>query len=181
MIVKQRTVAEFLAELDEYDHRVPLDQLTARMEELDITLDDVNPFVHFGRETYKRNLMHVGRGYQALVLCWRSGQRSPIHDHHGSSCGVRVIRGTATETFFGRTAEGYVYAASTRQLAEGSVCGSQDSDIHQMSNLQPPGQDLITLHVYSPPLLHMGVYSLTDTTVRDFIDPIAGLCDGDGI
>ena len=31
-------------------------------------------------------------------------------------------------------------------------------------HLQPGDADLVTLHVYSPPLLWMGTYSLTDTT-----------------
>ncbi|MCK6482734.1 MAG: cysteine dioxygenase family protein [Phycisphaerae bacterium] len=181
MIVKTRSLADFLAELDEYACRVPLDELTARMEELEISIDDVRPFIHFGRDTYQRNLMHSGRGYSALILCWRSGQRSPIHDHRGSSCGVRIIQGVASETFFERTEHGYVYAVSTRELREGEVCGSQDGDMHQVSNLQPPGHDLVTLHVYSPPLLSMGVYSLTDTAVREFFDPVVALQDGAGI
>src|SRR5262245_1577997 len=128
MIVKQRKLADFLAELDEFDHRVPLEELMSRLEELDILPEEIQRFAHFGKETYRPNRMHQGPGYQALILCWHSGQRSPIHDHHGSSCGVKVIQGVATETFFERTAEGYVYASATRQLAEGSVCGSQDSD-----------------------------------------------------
>lgn len=181
MPVKTLTLREFLAELDAYDHRVPLDELVARLEALDLCFDDVRDYAQFGRESYQRNLLHAGPGYQALILCWRSGQRSPIHDHTGSSCGVKVIKGVALETYFERTSEGYVYATSSRELPEGAVCGSQDSDMHQVSNLQPRGCDLVTLHVYSPPLLHMGVYSLTDTNVRDFFDPIHTLMDGAGI
>ena len=86
----------------------------------------------------------------------------------------------ATETFFERTPEGHVYATQTRHLSTGATCGSQDDDIHQMSNIQP-AEDLVTLHVYSPPLLTMGVYSLTEQTVRSFCDPIVGLVHGDGI
>ena len=52
-----------------------------------------------------RALLRVATGgscgwYQAWVMCWRNGQRSPIHDHKGSSCAVRVLRGTLTETLF---------------------------------------------------------------------------------
>ena len=39
--------------------------------------------------------------------------------------------------------------------------------IHQMANLEPPGQELITLHVYSPPPLHWKYYSLDETTLAD--------------
>jgi cysteine dioxygenase len=171
----------FLRELDGYAQRVPLDELVRRMEALQITFDDVREFARFNAERYQRNLLHSGPGYSALVLCWRNGQRSPIHNHRGSSCGVRVLPGEATETFFERNANGHVYATGSRVLREGAVCGSQDDDIHQVSNLQSGNADLVTLHVYSPPLLSMQVFSLTDTTVRDFYDPVFAFCDGDGI
>ncbi len=34
--------------------------------------------------------------------------------------------------------------------------------MHQISNLQAGAADLVTLHIYSPPLVRMGTYSLTD-------------------
>lgn len=175
------SLSEFLAEMDRYSERVPLDRLTEMIERLAITLDDVREFVQFGPTTYRRNLMHAGPGYQALILCWRSGQRSPIHDHRGSSCGVRVLQGVATETIFDRTPAGHVYATHSRELPEGGVCGSEDMDIHQVSNLQPAGCDLVTLHVYSPALTKMGTYSLLHTSVGEFDDPIHQFSHGAGI
>jgi cysteine dioxygenase len=175
------TLTEFLAHLDRHKDFVPLSELTHRLNDLSITLDDVRDYLHFGRDTYQRNLMHAGPGYHALILCWRSGQRSPIHDHRGSSCGVRILQGVATETIFRRAANGQVYAASSRELSAGEVCGSYDDDTHQMSNLQPAGFDLVTLHIYSPPLLKMGMYSLTDAAVGEFLDPIFEFCHGSGI
>jgi cysteine dioxygenase len=178
-----QTLHDFLFALDRHTERVPLDELCERMQDLRIDLDEIRQYMLFGPKTYQRNLLHAGPGYQALILCWRSGQRSPIHDHTGSSCGVRILTGVATETLFERTDSGYVYATGSRRLQTGQVCGSQDADIHQVSNLQPDGHDLVTLHVYSPALLHMGTYSLTDRTVRDFFDPIHTLAfaHGDGI
>jgi cysteine dioxygenase len=132
----------------------------------------VQPFVHFSEERYLRNLLFAGPNYQALVLCWRSGQRSPIHDHRGSSCAVKVIRGVATETIFAVAPNGMIYATGSRRLAAGDSCASQDADIHQLSNLQPAGQDLVSLHVYSPPLFRMHMYSLVDSKVQQFFDPV---------
>ena len=124
------------------------------------------------RERYLRNLIYAGPAYQALVLCWRSGQRSPIHDHTGSSCGVKVISGVATETTFAVAPNDMVYALSSRHLPAGSTCASQDADVHQMSNLQPAGADLITLHIYSPALVYMNMYSIVAASVERFFDPI---------
>ena len=176
-----KTLAALLQELDTYDHRIPLDRLATHLAETTLGFEDVRAHAVFGTRTYRRNLLYTGPAYQALVLCWRNGQRSPIHDHRGSSCGVRVLRGVATETRFTLSPNGMILATSSRELAEGSVCASQDADIPQMSNLQAGEADLVTLHVYSPPLLRMGTYSLTDRSVGEFIDPIFENCHGAGI
>lgn len=174
------SLPELLERLDGCRQRVPLEALVEWLEALEVRLDEVRPWVRFGRDSYRRNLLRGSSGYHALILCWRPGQRSPIHDHRGSSCGVRVLAGVMTETVFDRTPEGWIYPTHTRELAEGGVCGSEDADIHQVSNLRAD-RDLITLHVYTPPLVRMGVYSLTEPGVRSFYDPIGGLIDGGGI
>jgi len=163
---------EALRELDQYTTRIPLEVLKDWLARTDATLDLVRPFLSFSPEHYVRNLMHAGPSYQALVLCWRSGQRSPIHDHRGSSCAVKVISGVATETTFAQAANGMYYATASRQLVAGHSCASQDADVHQMSNLQPEGTDLVTLHIYSPALFRMNVYSLIDAKVKQFFDPV---------
>jgi cysteine dioxygenase len=175
------TLDEFFSELDRHEGRVPLCLLNERLTDVAIPWSEVEPFVKFGAETYRRNLMRSGPGYHALILCWRNGQRSPIHDHRGSSCGVKVLRGVATETVFQRTADGHLYPTTTRKLQTGFCCGTQDEDIHQLSNIEPDGSDLVTLHIYSPPLLVMGTYSLTSTKVGEFADRIFEFCEGAGI
>ena len=174
------SLAGLLERLDRCERRVPLERLVEWLERLEVRLDDVAHCVRFAEDGYRRNLLRAGPGYHALILCWRPGQRSPIHDHRGSSCGVRVLSGVMTETVFDRTPEGWIYPTHTHELAAGCVCGSQDADIHQVSNLRPD-RDLITLHVYTPPLMRMGLYSLTEPGVRSFYDPVGGLTDGGGI
>jgi cysteine dioxygenase len=174
------TLQDLLDSFDFYSHRVPLGELTHRLETLTVSLDDVADYLVFSKEHYRRNLMRAGPAYHALVLCWRAGQRSPIHDHRGSSCAVRVLKGVATETQFDKTREGLIYPTLTRKMPAGTVCASQDVDIHQMSNLQS-GLDLVTLHIYSPPLLVMGQYSLTDPVVGEFADPVFDYALGGGI
>jgi cysteine dioxygenase len=161
MCPKLQTLFEYL---DGLTSRAPLDELTSKLAELDIDCDDVADCIRFASNHYSRNLLRAGPWYHALVLCWKNGQRSPIHDHAQSSCGVRVLRGVATETLFEFTPQGHVKATFSRDHLPGSVCGSEDDDLHQISNLQAGDADLITLHIYTPPLLHMGTYSITDLT-----------------
>jgi cysteine dioxygenase len=150
--------------LDRLHGRAPLDELVAELRGLDVRCEDVAEFIRFSERGYARNLVRAGAWYYLLVLCWKNGQRSPIHDHAGSSCGVRVLRGTLTETRFEFAPNGLVKAVASRDHAPGSVVGSADTDMHQVSNLQAGNADLVTLHIYSPPLVHMNTYTLFDRT-----------------
>jgi cysteine dioxygenase len=156
-----RTLANLVAYLDGLDGRAPLADLVAQVRRLDIDCADVADWLCFSDRQYMRNLMKGGSWYNIVILCWKNGQRSPIHDHLGSSCAVRVLRGVATETFFDFAPNGEIRAQGSRELRAGDVCGSQDTDVHQVSNLQAGNADLVTLHVYTPPLYQMGTYSLT--------------------
>jgi cysteine dioxygenase len=157
-----------------------LAELTAALRDLRIDSADFADFVRFSDRHYMRNLMRAGPWYHAVVICWKNGQRSPIHNHAGSSCGVRVVRGTLTETRFEFAANGHVKAIGSRDSPAGSVLGSEDADIHQISNLQPGTADLVTLHVYTPPLLWMETYSLVDRA-RGQEPMFIEFCDAAGI
>jgi cysteine dioxygenase len=157
-----QSLEELWRYLDSLTGRAPLPELTTRLAQADITCDDVADFVRFSDRQYMRNLVRSGPWYYALVLCWKNGQRSPIHNHTGSTCGVRVLRGTLTETLFEFAPNGAVKATFSRDCTPGSILGSVDGDMHQVSNLQAGDADLVTLHVYSPPLLFMETFSLID-------------------
>jgi cysteine dioxygenase len=148
--------------LDALQDRPPLQKLAAKVARQELTCEDVAEFIRFSDQGYTRNRVRSGPWYHVLVLCWKNGQRSPIHDHAGSACALRVLRGVLTETLFEFTPNGHVKAIISRDFPPGSVVASQDSDLHQVSNLQPGMADLVTLHVYTPPLELMGTYSLTD-------------------
>ncbi|MGF1581931.1 MAG: cysteine dioxygenase family protein [Gemmataceae bacterium] len=164
--------SEIFAQLDCYTDRIPLEVLVQWLHSTSLGVEEVGSYLRFHSDRYMRNLMYYGPAYQALVLCWRNGQRSPIHDHIGSSCGVKVLRGTALETVFETGPNGMIYPSRTMILEEGSITGSQDNDIHQVSNLQAEDADLVTLHIYSPALYTMNIYSLLDGNVNRFDDPV---------
>jgi cysteine dioxygenase len=61
-----------------------------------------------------------------------------------------------------------IYPTISREYQEGNICGSENTDTHQISNLMADGKDLLTMHIYTPPLLVMNCYSLTDSEVHEF-------------
>jgi cysteine dioxygenase len=144
--------------LDTHDGPVPLDVLLGYLRATSVSRAELQEFLRFAADHYTRNPVRVRSAYEVLVLCWSSGQRSPIHDHHGSSCAVRVVEGAATEVRYTRDDGGVLCPAAPQRMTRGAVTGSADADMHAVANLEPPGTDLITLHIYSPPLRDMRVF-----------------------
>jgi cysteine dioxygenase len=167
-----KTLLHLFEMLDRYHDRVPLSVLKTALSELYVPLEQLAAFTIFSDEGYRRNLLYAGSCYHALILCWQSGQRSEIHDHLGSACAVKVLQGCATESHFTTAENGMIFPVRSIEHASGSVCGSEDLDIHQVSNLQPNGCPLVTLHIYSPPLLVMGKYTLDSVGREEFLDQV---------
>ncbi len=167
--------------LDGLGERASIDRLRELLNGAHVTLEDVREFVRFDAAQYQRNLVCEGEWYELLVICWRSGQRSPIHNHARSTCGLKVLRGVCSETVFDRAPCGQVVALYSRDLHEGHICASQDTDTHQVSNLQSTEHDLVTLHIYSPPLRAMRKFSITGGQSEDWRPPIFEFAQGDGI
>src|SRR5262245_39646017 len=119
-----------IEELDRHSGRIPLGELARLVGSTELTLADVERFVHFDDRHYSRNLIRRRDHYELLCLCWQSGQRSPIHDHQGTSCVVCVMKGLVTNTDFERVPAGYVKAVGSWDMACGSVEGRQDDEIH---------------------------------------------------
>jgi cysteine dioxygenase len=121
------------------------------LREADVNRDDLVQACNFSDVNYARTIFAQSPWYQLIVICWRSGQSSPIHDHRGSQCGVRVVAGTATETVYERTPAGAARAVREVEYHQDDVCTTSDTGMHVISNRQPQ-TDLVTLHLYSPPL-----------------------------
>jgi cysteine dioxygenase len=166
--------------LDRLQGQADLEELQAVLRRCEVCCQDVAGNILFSGKGYTRNLVRAGDWYHLLVLCWGNGQRSPIHDHVGSTCCIRVLRGTMTETTFTFAPNGHVMAVGSKDHGPGSVVGGKDYHLHQVSNLQAGSADLVTLHVYSPGLVKMGTYSLTDTG-RGEEPMLLEFCDASGI
>ncbi len=151
--------------------RADLEMLQRLLTESRVTLDDLREYLHFEDSCYCRNLVAESPWFNVLVLCWKSGQRSPIHDHAQSVCAFKVLTGVCSETSYAFSPCGQVVPLRTKDFLAGEIIASHDSETHQVSNLQPEGTALVTLHVYSPPLKTMKVFSITGKTGGEWLAP----------
>ena|ERR1044071_9001723 len=152
-------LAPVIVYLDSLTARADLAVLSRLLADLKLTRADLAPACTFGVKGYRRNTISESPWYELLALCWRSGHCTPIHDHKGVSCAFKVIEGTGTEIRFEPTPSGLVCPVATTAMLPGSICAAQDEAIHQVANMQAPGFDLITLHIYSPPIRKMNTYT----------------------
>lgn len=151
---------------DDLQTPLPLAAMAAALADLDIERFDVDHLLRFGEEGYRRVSIHRADHYEALLICWRSGQRSPIHNHTGSACAARILVGRATETLYQRSALGMLFPARSRIIPQGGLMSCSGDGVHQVANLDPPGRDLVTLHIYSPPLSGYRRFSIEETSVH---------------
>ena len=166
-VAGRSALGSLLDYLTSLDGRADLRVLSRLLGDLAVTRADLGSACRFGAAGYQRNRIAESDWYELVCLCWSSGQRTPIHDHRGSSCAFRVVEGVATETAFEPTPSGLICPCGRREHGAGCVCASEEDDCHQVANTQPAGEDLITLHIYSPPLRQFNVYSLDSPTASD--------------
>jgi cysteine dioxygenase len=134
--------------------------LSTLLEGVEVSAEELRPYVSFKEGTYARHRVHLASHAELLVLCWRPGQRTPIHDHAGSYGAVRVLRGVMWETIFEMGGDSGLAYKSSREWTPGQVTGADVPDIHQLGNPDVSGQDLVTLHLYAPPLTSLNVYKV---------------------
>jgi cysteine dioxygenase len=147
------TLDDLLRDLRGRTSPLDLPEILGLLRGLELDADALAPFTRFDPRRYARNPVQRHGLHELLLLCWLPGQASPFHDHAGSACGVRVIRGALTETQAALAEDGALRARSHRESPAGSVVGSNAVDVHRMENRG--AEPLVTLHLYSPPLGRM--------------------------
>jgi cysteine dioxygenase len=145
-----------------------LAELYELVERTTIADDEVQPYLGFKEGNYSRHRVMKNEFVEMLVLCWKPGQRTPIHDHNGAHGAVFVQQGILWETMFDYDVEAGLNYRSHRELRTGGLTGSELPDIHQLGNPDVSGRDLVTIHIYAPPLGVLKTYKLGSATVEQY-------------
>jgi cysteine dioxygenase len=130
---------------------------------------DWEPYAFFDTERdYTRNLIATDHEtYTLLLLCWNTNKESPIHDHPGDGCWMRVLRGQVRECryqpFLSSSLDDDSAIATTLRCtqdvtwSEGGIIFIDDSlGYHKVGN--PCSIPSVSLHLYSPPIQSCNVW-----------------------
>lgn len=164
----QPGLTDFLDKLKAFARPISALELKALLLESSINQSDISEYIHFDSALYARNKVASFPHVEVLALCWLPGQITPIHNHKNSACAVKVVEGVSSEISYMRTNSRMLVPASISHFARGEVVCSYDEDMHQMGNFQGIGQNLVTLHCYSPPLQRFEIFDSPSAYFHDY-------------
>ena len=159
------TFADLVEWLNSRSTPPSLEEISSWLSKAAITPGDLQPYLGFKEGNYWRHRVCRNESVEMLIICWRPGQKTPIHDHNGSHGVVRVQQGLMWETMFTYDDERGLCYKSGRECPTGEITGAGEPDIHQLGNPDVSGQDLITVHVYAPPLGVLKTYKVGSAKV----------------
>ncbi|KAI8886135.1 cysteine dioxygenase type I, partial [Backusella circina FSU 941] len=82
--------------------KIDVNQIIHLMEKYSTNAKDWSKYTLFDHSrAYTRNLIDDGNGkFNLMILAWSKGQHSPIHNHSGSHCVMKILDGELQETLF---------------------------------------------------------------------------------
>lgn len=154
----------FIECLEALPDKISPDELEQHVSEEGISKLPIDEYIGFADQGYKRNLVHVSSKCEVVVLCFKEGQITSIHDHGGSIGITVVLDGIMTEELFNKQPTGAITLTLTRECRIGELFHTNPTTIHRASNAHTGG--LVTINIYFPPLTLMNIYNLKDTHIE---------------
>jgi len=127
-----------------------IEEMRSLAEGVDLDAFDPGEFRSFNEQRYARNTVFENEHFELVVICWRPGQASAVHDHGDSFCLYLVVDGEFEERLYELGTDGEPKPTTSRRWGKGGITIASGPDIHQIAN--DSDQDLLTVHMYSPPL-----------------------------
>jgi len=126
--------------------------------------DDWRDYAFFHPSFYARNLVYADDHFELIVLCWKDGQMSPIHNHAGSSCWMGCLEGKIEETYYHIKEDNRKEEGICPNLEKGQVETHEKGEVAYIRDeialhvIRPLGGNSVSLHIYSPPIKSCLIY-----------------------
>ncbi len=126
------------------------------------THGDWREFALFSDATYARNLVARNQDFELMVLCWKPGQESAIHNHEGQDCWMGVLDGDMEEMRFSWPKAGQsgpLLQRGSLVFRRGQVGFIRDEIGLHLVRPASFGSAGVTLHLYAAPFDECNCYS----------------------
>ena len=129
------------------------------VSECDIGVEDLKDWIDYEypvSDSYGRKMVHDGGFFEVMVMCWRPGDYSAIHDHGKAEFGAVKIFGDAEHASFELDNQKFT-TISRERIKSGTTLKVTPALIHQMGN--PGEKNFSSLHIYGNTDLESGITS----------------------
>lgn len=162
----------FIRDIQARAGRLSDDALAELIASHEPSMESTRRWHQFSQGNYARNLVYRDDRFEILCLCWGPGQETIMHGHGESVGAIRVVLGAAFEL----CQEDGIEEPRRYTHATGVVGRVGRGLVHKVGNAHPT-ENLITLHVYSPPL--QGVVGMAQSEVIKADAKASGQRDGE--
>ncbi|MCT4697769.1 cysteine dioxygenase family protein [Tenacibaculum haliotis] len=129
-------------------------------------------YISWSEECYTRNCIVNNEKFELILLCWEQGQITPIHDHGGEECWVKVIEGEFRETIYKEDEIGGLTFVKSSVSKENAVTYMKDfMGFHSLENLSKKRS--MSLHLYAKPIRKCRAF---DEKTKTFVDRMLTYC-----
>ena len=123
-------------------------------------------YASWSETCYTRNCIVDTEKYELILICWYPGHSTPIHDHDGEECWVKVITGVFKETIYKEKGTGVLQYEKTGVSKPNEVTYMKDfMGFHTLENIS--NQKSMSLHLYAKPIRKCRVFDAASKIFAD--------------
>tara|TARA_B100000941_G_scaffold283361_1_gene252804 strand:+ start:1685 stop:2218 length:534 start_codon:yes stop_codon:yes gene_type:complete len=144
-------------------HDFPNDDVYDLLEGSRLSQKDIQDYILFNPNKYTRHLIYKEDSFELLVMCWRPGQKAPVHGHEGEKCFMRVEEGSLQFTNYTleSTKPLRLTISDTIKGDPGFLDGP--ADLHSVENIFE--NNAVTFHLYAKPYGECDMYDIESGSI----------------
>ncbi len=124
---------------------------------ISIPSDTFQSYCSWSKSSYTRNCIFDNEKFELILLCWEEGQMTPIHDHGGEECWVKIITDQFRERIYETSETGELNIVKSAVSNKGDITYMVDfMGFHSLENLS--NSRSMSLHLYAKPIRHCNVF-----------------------
>ena len=121
------------------------------VSKISIPISEFEKFTNWEEGYYTRNCIVRTDNFELLLICWKPGQKTPIHCHNKQNCWMYIVSGEVTEHQYKFDKNEMPIKIKTSQLESGkSFYINDEIALHQLQN--KTNSPCLSLHLYANPI-----------------------------
>ena len=136
------------------------------LQNFELTPLDFENYTSWSDKYYTRNCIVNNEKFELILICWCKGHKTPIHDHGGEECWVKVIGGELEELIYQKNEKGDLVPVRTSLSKANQITYMKDfMGFHSLENIA--NKKSLTLHLYAKPIRKCNIF---DSDTKSFVE-----------